>query len=278
MNHQFIISVLVLVALLGRAQADDKPPKPSPVDIIRNLPYYEGKDADFERHKLDLYLPKGKKDFPVLVFAHGGGFRLGTKESVANVGNALGREGISVVAINYRLNPKATFPEHVVDFARAFAWVHANIARYGGRADRIFVGGHSAGALLASLVATDECYLKAHKLGFSDIRGVVSISARYEVARGESPVFPDSDEGVRKVSPRHQVVGNHPPFLVLYADNDMPRFREMAEDFAKALTAVKGEVTCQQIRDRDHGTIVDKIGDVNDPTRKAVLDFANRYR
>lgn len=276
MNKRLIIPVVCCLALTRWAKADEKPP--FAVTTVANRVYYQGKDADPVRHKLDLYLPKGKLDFPVLMFVHGGSFRAGAKEDFAYLGKALAGEGIGVVAINYRLNPNVTFPDHVVDVARAFAWVHANIAPRGGRADRIFVGGHSAGALLASLIATDASYLKAQKLSLSDIRGVISISGRYDVARGTSSVFPDSDEGVRSISPRRHVVGKHPPFLILYGENDMAGFGDMAEDFAKALTAVKCEVTCEQIRGRDHGTVVSKIGDANDPTRKAVLDFVNKHR
>src|SRR5262249_19562212 len=49
------------------------------VDIKADIPYYQGKDANPRKHKLDLYLPRGKKDFPVLFFVHGGAWVIGDK-------------------------------------------------------------------------------------------------------------------------------------------------------------------------------------------------------
>jgi hypothetical protein len=65
--------------------------------------------------------------------------------------------------------------------AAAFAWVHADIGKYGGRKDRIFISGHSAGGHLVALLATDEQYVRGHKLAISDIRNVMPISGVYEI-------------------------------------------------------------------------------------------------
>jgi acetyl esterase/lipase len=58
-----------------------------------------------KRHKLDLYLPRGHKGFPVLVFAHGGGWKCGDKGDFAFLGAALAGHGVGVAAVNYRLYP-----------------------------------------------------------------------------------------------------------------------------------------------------------------------------
>jgi acetyl esterase/lipase len=86
-----------------------------------------------------------------------------------------------VVSINYRLSPGVKHPEHVRDVARAFAWTHAHIGEYGGNKEQIFVSGHSAGGHLASLLATDATYLKAHGLSAKDIRGVIPVSGVYVI-------------------------------------------------------------------------------------------------
>jgi len=243
------------------------------VEIVQNLAYYEGKDADQERHKLDLYLPKGKGGFPVLLFVHGGGWKNGNKGEFAFLGNALASHGVGVACVNYRLYPKVRFPANVEDVAKAFGWAHQNIAKYGGRADRLFVGGHSSGGHLVSLLATDESYLKANKLAPTDIRGVVSISGLYSIRRGRFPLFEDSDEGARKASPIQQVRGNLPPFLLVYADKDFPTFGDMAEEFAKALRGANCDVTCLKIKDRSHGSVASRIADEGDPVRQAILEF-----
>jgi acetyl esterase/lipase len=270
---------LLMLAPLLSAGAPAKAAKGAfAVEAVKNVAYVAGRDADPERHKVDLFLPKGKKDFPVLLFAHGGGWKNGRKDEFAFLGQALARHGVGVVTTNYRLYPKVKYPANVADVARAVAWTHKNIARYGGRADALFLGGHSAGGHLVSLLATDESYLQAEGLGLANIRGVVSISGLYAVPRGRFPLFEDSDEGARKASPIRQVKGRHPPFLLVYADGDFPGFGAMAEDFAKALRGAKGEVTCLKVNGRTHGSVAAKIGEEGDPVRQAILDFVAGQR
>src|SRR5262245_28514392 len=100
---------------------------------VRNLAYYEGDGADPVRHKLDLYVPKGGKDFPVLFFVHGGAWRSGNKNLYAPLGRMFARNGVGTVIINYRLSPQVKHPAHIQDVARAFGWTHRNIGKYGGR-------------------------------------------------------------------------------------------------------------------------------------------------
>src|SRR5206468_3096567 len=114
------------------------------------------------KHRLDLYLPEGKSDAPVLFFVHGGGWTVGDKNLfgiAARLGKTLARRGIGLVSINYRLSPKVKHPEHIRDVARAFAWTHQNIGTYGGCKEEIFLCGHSAGGHLVALLSTDTQYL-----------------------------------------------------------------------------------------------------------------------
>src|SRR5438132_1420307 len=166
---RFLPVLCALFMLLSPAvRADDKKPAPNPVDaaveVIKDQPYRTDKDADAVKHKLDLYLPNGKKDFPVLFFVHGGAWKSGDRRIYGRLGNLFAKQGIGTVIISYRLSPKVQHPAHIQDVGKAFAWTHANIAKHGGRADQIFVCGHSAGGHLVALLATDESYLKAEKL------------------------------------------------------------------------------------------------------------------
>jgi acetyl esterase/lipase len=267
---------LVLWTLLAAAPPAN-PARDHDVQVVKNVAYVEGPDADPQRHRLDLYLPRGQKDFPTLLFAHGGGWKNGNKGEFEFLGRALAQDGVAAVTVNYRLYPQVKFPANVEDVARAFAWARQNIKRYGGRADRLFVGGHSAGGHLVCLLATDDSYLKAHRLGLGDVRGVVSISGLYDIRRGRFPLFEDSDEGALKASPLRQVRGRHPPFLLVYADGDFPGFGAMAEDFAKALRGAKGEATCLRVKDRTHGGVAAKVAEDGDPVRKAILQFVAKH-
>src|SRR4051812_17749446 len=80
---------LFLLSAAPAAAADDGT-RADEVETLKNVAYYEGADADPVHHKLDLYVPKGKKDFPVLFFVHGGAWRHGDK-NYFGVGPSLGK-------------------------------------------------------------------------------------------------------------------------------------------------------------------------------------------
>src|SRR6476660_1041513 len=125
------------------------------VEKHKDLAYNTAKDADSVRHKLDLYVPKGAKDYPVMMFVHGGAWRSGNKDLYGPLGETFAKQGIGVAVINYRLtDSKGTVkhPDHVRDVAKAFAWVKANCGKYGGSKERLFVSGHSAGGHLVALL------------------------------------------------------------------------------------------------------------------------------
>jgi acetyl esterase/lipase len=220
---------LLLALFAGPALADDtlKPPAPTAarsfaVTAHRDIPYYTGADADPVRQKLDLYIPQDAKDFPVLVFVHGGTWRSGRKEMYGGVGRLFAEHGIGTAVINYRLSPQVQHPAHVQDVAKAFAWVHSHIAEYGGRPDRIFLSGHSAGGHLVALLTADEKYLKAEKLSTRDVRGVIAMSGVYVISpvRLFEPAFGTDVAGCLDASPLSHVRRGLPPFLLLYADRD----------------------------------------------------------
>src|SRR5438552_192064 len=100
----------------GNAPAD-VPAAADGFDVVRHLDiaYRIDKDADRERHKLDVYVPKGRKDFPVLFFVHGGAWKSGNKSWYGALGHAFAQVGIGVVVTNYRLSPQVKHPAHVED-------------------------------------------------------------------------------------------------------------------------------------------------------------------
>jgi acetyl esterase/lipase len=154
------------------------------VESVKNVAYYDGPDAVGFRHKCDVFYPKGVENCPVVVLVHGGVWMYGDKSCAglySAVGKFLARNGILAVLPNYRLTPWVKHPEHVKDVARAVAWTHKNCAKYGGRADQLFLAGHSAGGHLVALAATDETYLKAQGLKRSDIKGVIAASGVYRI-------------------------------------------------------------------------------------------------
>ena len=186
------------------------------VTVVNDIAYYEGADADTKKHKLDIYTPKGLKDFPVVFFIHGGTWSSGDRKMYGNMGQMFASQGIGVVVISYRLSPAVTHPAHIEDVARAFAWTHANIAKYGGRADRIFVAGHSAGGHLTSLLAANPEYLKKHNLSSKNIRGIIPISGVYDIPAGMFPkIFPGTADALKPASPvKHRSIMYEGPWAL----------------------------------------------------------------
>ncbi|RME48574.1 MAG: hypothetical protein D6795_12780, partial [Deltaproteobacteria bacterium] len=160
------------------------------------------------------------------------------------------------VVIRYRLSYEgpdpedggAVFPEHVEDVAAAFAWVREEIAAYGGDRDTIFVMGHSAGAHLSALMATDARYLDALGHVPGEIGGLVLMSGAYDLTT-LPPLFDailydtfgslDRDT-LLSASPFYFLDKAQPPTLLLYCWEDMPGFEEQSLDFYASLLPRQG--------------------------------------
>jgi acetyl esterase/lipase len=204
----------------------------SSVEVQAGVPYTEGAPADAEKHKLDLYLPRDKKSFPVLVFLHGGSWRTGDRSLYAALGQRFARAGIGVAIPSYRLMPQNPHPAQIEDASAAFAWVVRNIGQRGGDVSHIYLSGHSAGAHLAALLALDEKYLKKFDLPRSAIRSVIVMSGVYEVDKLDTFLAAGDKHDASPLAHAH--VGS-PPFLISYCQWDYFGLPKQARDFATAL-------------------------------------------
>ena len=219
------------------------------------------------------------KDYPVLFFVHGGAWQMGDKAKDFGIYITLARSfaqaGVGTVVTNYRLSPGVKHPEHVKDVARAFAWTHKNIAKYGGRPDQIFISGHSAGGHLVALLTTNEQYLKANGLAVKDVRAVIPISGVYDVpARFMPTVFGTDAEEHKMASPLRQVKPALPPFLILYAEKDFPGCgKAPSEAFCKALKDKENRAETEEIKGSDHIRIILSAGKSDDVVFKKILEF-----
>jgi acetyl esterase/lipase len=134
--------VLIASLLVVTARAE------TAVKELADLPYRSEVGMDeysTERCKLDLYLPDGKKDFPTVIWFHGGGLENGDKSSARKLGRVLAEDGIALASVNYRFSPKVKFPAYIEDAAASAAWVLKQIAEHGGDRSRVCISGHSAG-------------------------------------------------------------------------------------------------------------------------------------
>jgi acetyl esterase/lipase len=156
------------------------------IKVTRDLKY--GPD---ERHALDVFAadPAGTSPRPVLVFVHGGAFTGGNKRGpdngpfYDNIALFAARNGMVGVNIIYRLAPQHQWPAAAEDVGAALRWVAANIAAHGGDPARIFLMGHSSGAVhAASFIA----HAKLHGPRGTGLAGAVLVSGIYDFSKFEA--------------------------------------------------------------------------------------------
>ena len=236
------------------------------VTQIKDIAYVEG-SVD-SKQKLDLYLPKGKTNFPVFVFIHGGSWSSGDKSLYAPIGVMLAKRGMGVVIPSYRLMPKNPHPAQVEDAAAAFAWVANNVKQHGGDESRIFLGGHSAGGHLAALIALDKSLLAGHGVSADIIKGVAALSGVYDMR--VLPMFGLPEER-RKASPMEYVRRDAPPFLVTYCQWDYLGLPLQAKDLALSLKRSFVSTNLLYVPGETHITEVISMLKDSDPTTAAIV-------
>lgn len=147
----------------------------------RELTY--GGDA---KQRLDLIAPKGvAQPVPLVVFIHGGGWSIGDKgHGDGTKATYFTGRGYAYASLNYRLVPNATVEQQGADVAAALAYLRANATSLGIDPNRIVIMGHSAGAHLAALVASDPAYFNAARVPMAAVKGVILLDgAAYDVPR-----------------------------------------------------------------------------------------------
>lgn len=132
---------------------------PAGARVERDLAY--GTDP---AQRLDVYIPAGASRSPLIVLVHGGAWMIGDKSNAGLLANKITRwlpRGYVLVSVNYRLVPKANPLQQADDLARALALVQARASQWGADANRLVLMGHSAGAHLVMLLASDDDLLRA---------------------------------------------------------------------------------------------------------------------
>ena len=109
-------------------------------------------------HTLDIYMPtRAPKPLPVVMYVHGGGFSMLSKETHRIFAMAYARHGYLTFLINYRLGHRNVYPAPLDDAADAMLWVHEHAPRYGGDRSRFVLAGESAGGNLVTALAVASC-------------------------------------------------------------------------------------------------------------------------
>lgn len=143
-----------LLAAAGRLHPSSRP-ETWGVEMVRDVPY---RPTGMAEHRLDVYRPVGPGPWPAVLYIHGGGFRILSKDSHYVMALAFARRGYVVFNMSYRLAPRHPFPAAVEDVAAAWAWLGDHARRHNADLGRVVVAGESAGANLATTLAVCSSY------------------------------------------------------------------------------------------------------------------------
>jgi acetyl esterase/lipase len=209
------------------------------VERIRNITYTRPGRLDV---KLDVYRHRDHATgCPTLLQIHGGAWILGSKnEQGIPLMVHLASRGWVCASADYRLSPRATFPDHIVDLKRAIQWIREHGPEYGADPDFLVVTGGSAGGHLAALVALTP-NAPEYQPGFEDadtsvagcvaFYGVYDFTDRNHVWRHDGLLrllerrvmkvrFAEDPKTFENASPIARIRPDAPPFVVLHGSHD----------------------------------------------------------
>lgn len=261
----------------------------STVRILEDRSYLPG--STDPKHQLDLYLPTtSARPWPVVVFVHGGFWRPFDRRMFqlftglhGCVGVALANRGVATAVPSYRQLPEAaSIQDALDDAARAVRHVVDSIEREGGDPARVYLVGHSAGALLTALLALEPEHLARVGVRPGSVRGFAMLAGPYDLAR--LMTFPDANlvasvqssltgDDVQRFSPERHVRPDHPPMLLLVGGDEDPAMIAEQRSMAATLQRVGGDVTATEIPGEDHMGLVMHLSRPGDPVLSALVTF-----
>jgi len=213
--------------------------------------------------QMDIYRPTGSTtDAPVVVFYYGGSWRSGERGWYRFVGRALAAQGMVAVIPDYRKFPEVSFAQLMDDAAVALRWVQSNRDQLGSTGP-LFVAGHSAGAHIAALLATDERYLRRVQVQPEAIAGLIGLAGPYNFLPIVDPkvaeVFVD-DAGAYDAQPINHVDRMSAPALLFHGSNDETVRPFNSETFAASLAKAGVSADYQLIEGVGHVRLVFEVG------------------
>ena len=248
---KYLSFILLFVAFTLQAQETYK--------TVKDISYIPAGETDGyrkERCKLDVYYPVEKKGFPTIVWFHGGGLEGGGK----HVPEMFMNQGFAVVAVNYRLSPKAQNPAYTEDAAAAVAWAYKHIEEYGGSPRRVFVTGHSAGGYLTLMVGLDKSYLQEYGVDADSIAAYLPISGQtvthFTIRKERS--LPEGIPVIDQYAPCNKARKDTPPFVLITGDRNL-EMADRYEENALLASVLKNignkKVSLYELQGFDHGQV-----------------------
>ncbi len=253
-----VFSLFAPVSLWGEAPVQTDVQYKTDKDILYRTDDSKLTPYQRERCRLDVYHPVGIKGFATIVWFHGGGLKSGNR----SVPEQLRRQGVAVVAVNYRLHPQVQSPQYIRDAAASVAWTFKNIESYGGDPSRIFVSGHSAGGYLTSMIGLDKSYLAEHDVDANAIAGLIPFSGHtitHFTVRKERGID-GTQPIVDSLAPLFHVRADAPPLMLITGDREremLGRYEENAYLWRMMKVAGHSNTTLYELDGFNHGQMAE---------------------
>jgi acetyl esterase/lipase len=253
------------------------PALPAGVVAHRDLAYVSG---GHPRQMLDLYLPPGAGPAPLIVWIHGGAFRIGSKED--RIPFEMLEQGYTIASLNYRLSQHARFPAQIEDCKAAVRWLRAHADTYGLDSSHFASWGESAGGHLAAMLGTaghERSFEVGEHLEYSSrVQAVLDFFGPTDFLQMDAHRLPeglvhdtaDSPESelvggpiqerpaeVSRANPVTYVTADVPPFLIVHGDRDPLVPYHQSKLLADALKAAGVPVTFYTVVGAGHGSFKD---------------------
>ena len=280
----------VLVANPGSAQTGRQNPMPHVPEgttVYKDIPYITNGTA---KQKLDLYIPKEGRNFPLIIWVHGGAWMTGSKNLEAQVPLNYLREGYAVASIEYRFSQNALFPAQIEDCKAGVRWLRANAAKYKLNPDRFAAWGPSAGGHLVAMLGTTG-NVKEFDVGenlnvSSRVQAVVDYFGPADLLQMSGHLGPGSPESnliggavkdnpgkANHASPVTYVTKDAPPFLIAHGDADPAVPYHQSELLTAALQKAGVAVTLYTVKGAGHGLGILKDPRVNEMTKAFLAKY-----
>ncbi len=229
------------------------------------------------KQRLDLYLPEGEvSNAPVFLFLHGGGFREGDRAHYGSVAEPFVKSGVITAIASYRLTGSgAHYPAQPDDVKNAAKWLFENVGDYGGNPEALYVGGHSAGAILSADIGVDRAWLVEMGMPKEILKGIIPVSGPYDVrARGrpgEVYTYAPTPELREQASPILHV--NDPVPVALVAVGSEEGYQESSMAFTEALKAAGVDAQYLLLDGEDHADTALSLANGESELFRQVMDI-----
>lgn len=228
-----------------------------------------------EVEKLDIYRTK-QPNAPIFVFIHGGAWLGGAAKDYAFSAELFVNAGAHYVVPDFIAIRAANGDLRVMadQVRRAVAWVYKNADKFGGDANRLYVGGHSSGGHLCGVTLVTD-WSRDFDVPADIIKGGLCMSGLYDMKpvrlskRGTYVKFDDDMED--KMSSLRHIDLLHAPIIVTYGTNETPDFQRQNRDFAAAVKAAGKPVELIEAPNYNHFEMNESLDNPYGPNGRAVL-------